>query len=164
MKKFLLLLFLFSPLFCFAQFSDDYNYYIYIPRGESAGSCSSGIHYVHFDSDEKLYCSTISKSTLKTKYNDGVIDEYAINKSHNYKYDSYTSTYKYEVYVAKTYTQRTFGPGNFLMYDPYGSGAPVMDHSGYRYYAFSYDRTEMITWTTGKNDDTPKGKKYYKLI
>lgn len=162
MKKIILTLLLFSPLLSFAQFSDSYNYYLYIPRGESAKSYNS-IHYAHFDEDEKLFCSTVNKSTLKTKYNDGIIDEYAINKSHNASYDYNMSTSKYEVYVAKHYTQRTFGNG-FLMYDPYGSGAPVMDHTGYRYYAFTYDRTEMITWTTGKNDDTPKNKKYFKLV
>ncbi len=164
MKKIILTLLLFIPLFIFAQFSDYYNYYLYIPLGETAESCNNNIYYVHFDNEEKLYCSTISKSTLKTKHNDGVIDEYAINKTHDGKYDSNKSTYKYEVYVKKTYTQRTIWGTNLPMYDPYGSGQPVMDHSGYRYFAFSSDRTEMITWTTSKNDDTPQSKKYYKLV
>ena len=50
------------------------------------------------------------------------------------------------------------------MYDPYGSGQPVTYHSGYKYFAFSSDRTEMIIWTTSKNDNTPRNKKYYKLV
>lgn len=164
MKRIILILLYFFPLFTFAQFSDYYNYYLYIPRGETAESCNSSIYYAHFDEDEKLYCSTINKSTLKSKYNGGVIDEYAINKNHNCKYDPDISTYKYEVYYTKTYTQRTLWGSNLPMFDPYGSGAPIMDHSGYRYYAFSNDRTEMIIWTTSKNDDTPRGKKYYKLV
>lgn len=155
-------LFLLISLSSFAQFSDSYNYYLYIPLGETPQSCTSNIYYVHFNRDEKVYCSTITKSTLKSKYDGGVIDEYAINKSHDYKYDYDMSTYKYEVYVKKTYTQRTFGPG-IPLHDGY-TGAPVMDHTGYSYYAFSLDRQEMITWRTSKNDNTPKQKKYYKLV
>ena len=164
MKKLILMFLFFLPTFGFAQFSDSYNYYLYIPRGETAESCNSNIYYAHFDDDERLYCSTVSKSTLKSKYNNDVIDEYAINKSHDYKYDSNTSTYKYEVYVKKTYSQQTLPGTNLPAYDPYGSGQPLTYHSGYRYFAFSSDRTEMIMWTTGKNDDTPRGKKYYKLV
>ena len=158
------IIFILSPLACFAQFSDSYNYYLYIPRGETAESCNSGIYYAHFNNDEKLHCSTVSKSTLKAKYNGGVIDEYAVNKSHDCRYDSSKSTYKYEVYVKSSYSQQTLPGTNLPMYDPYGSGQPVTYHSGYRYFAFSSDRSEMITWTTGKNDDTPRGKKYYKLV
>lgn len=164
MKRLVLMFFVFSPLLTFAQFSDYYNYYLYIPRGETAESSNSNIYYAHFDNDDRLYCSTVSKSTLKSKYNGGVIDEYAVNKSHNYKYDSNTSTYKYEVYVTKTYSQQTLPGTNLTAYDPYGSGQPLMYHSGYRYFAFSLDRTEMITWSTDKNDDTPRSKKYYKLV
>lgn len=164
MRKFILIFYIFFPLFGFAQFSDYYNYYLYIPRGETAKSCNSDIYYAHFDDDERLYCSTVSKSTLEAKYNGGVIDEYAINKSHDCRYDSNMSTYKYEVYVTKRYTQRRLWGSNLPMFDPYGSGAPVMDHTGYRYFAFSQDRKEMIIWTTEKNDDTPYGKKYYKLV
>ena len=164
MKKFLFLTFCFIHCVSFAQFSDYYNYYIYIPRGEVAETCNSSIYYVHFDSDERLYCATVSKSTLKAKYNGGVIDEYAVNKSHDCKYDYNTSTYKYEVYCKKTYSQQTLPGTNLPAYDPYGSGQPLTYHSGYRYYAFSLDRTEMITWTTGKNDDTPRSKKYFKLV
>lgn len=164
MKKVIIIAILICPLLCFAQFSDYYNYYLYIPRGETAESCNSNIYYAHFDSDEKLYCSTTSKSTLKTKYSGGVIDEYAINKSHDCKYDSNTSTYKYEVYVKKIYSQQTLSGTNIPAFDPYGSGQPLTYHSGYRYFAFSSNRNEMITWTTGKNDNTPKGKKYYKLV
>lgn len=164
MKKLILTLSLLFPLFCFAQFSDSHNYYLYIPLGETAQSYNGSIYYAHFDRYEKLYCQTTSKSTLKTKYNGGVIGEYAINQSHDCMYDSNTSTYKYEVYYKKTYTQRTLWGSNLPMYDPYGSGAPVMDHTGYRYFAFSSDRKEMITWTTGKNDNEPRGKQYYKLV
>lgn len=164
MKKLMFLVILLSPILSYAQFSDSYNYYLYIPLGETAQSCSSNIYYAHFNSDEKLYCNTISKSTLKTKCNGGVIDEYAVNKSHTCKYDSNRSTYKYEVYVEKTYRQQTLPGTNLPAFDPYGSGQPLMYHSGYRYFAFSSDRKEMITWTTGKNDDIPAGKKYYKLV
>ena len=59
--------FVFSPLLTFAQFSDYYNYYLYILRGETAESCNSNIYYAHFDDDERLYCSKVSKSTLKSK-------------------------------------------------------------------------------------------------
>lgn len=164
MKKLILMFWIFLPTLGFAQFSDSYNYYLYIPRGETAESCNNNIYYAHFDDDERLYCSTVSKSTLKSKYNGGVIDEYAVNKSHDCKYDSNTSTYKYEVYAKKTYSQQTLPGTNLPAYDPYGSGQPLTYHSGYRYFAFSSDRTEMITWTTGKNDDTPRSKKYYKLV
>ena len=98
MKSLISFILFLLPLTSYAQFSDYYNYYLYIPLGETAQS-SSTIYYAHFDSDEMLYCSTISKSTLKAKYNGGVIDEYAYNKSHSGKYDSNVSTYKYEVYV-----------------------------------------------------------------
>lgn len=161
MRKIMFLIFLLTPLFCSAQFSDYYNYYLYIPRGEVASSCNN-IYYVHFDSDEKLYCDKIYRSTLKTKYNGGVLDEYAVNKTHSYKYDSGTSTYKYEVYVKKKYTQQTIN--GVPLWDPSGSGQPLTYHSGYSYVAFTSDRSEMIIWYTGTNDDTPKGKKYYKLV
>jgi hypothetical protein len=163
MKKTFLTLFLLYPLFTLAQFSDYYNYYLYIARGETVESSNNGIYYAHFDDEESLYCSTISKSTLKSKYNGGVIDEYAINLSHNCKYDSNTSTYKYEVYVEKTYSQQTLWGSNLPAYDPY-TGQPLTYHSGYRYYAFSLDRSEMITWTCDKSDNTPRNKKYYKLV
>lgn len=163
MKKIFLLIAILIPLISFAQFSDYYNYYLYIPRGETSQS-SNSIYYAHFDSDERLYCATVNKSTLKSKYNDGVIDEFAINKSHNCKYDSNTSTYKFEVYVQKQYSYQTLPGTNLTAYDPYGSGQPLTYHSGYRYFAFSSDRSEMITWTTGKNDNEPRGKKYYKLV
>lgn len=163
MKSLISFILFLLPLTSYAQFSDYYNYYLYIPRGETAQS-SSTIYYAHFDSDEMLYCSTISKSTLKAKYNGGVIDEYAYNKSHSGKYDSNVSTYKYEVYVQKQYSQQTLPGSNLPMYDPYGSGQPVTYHSGYKYFAFSSDRTEMIIWTTSKNDNTPRNKKYYKLV
>lgn len=159
MRNIILALLLFSPLACFAQFSDSYNYYLYIPRGETAESCGSDIYYVHFNSDEKLYCSTITKSTLKTKYNGGVIDEYAVNKSHTYSYDSNTSTYKYEVYRTKKTRARTSPP----YCDIYGNWLPGIP-DGYSYKAFSSDRSEMITWYTNENDDTPRSKKYYKLV
>lgn len=162
MRKLLLLILLFTPLLCFAQFSDYYNYYLYIPLGEVAESCNSNIYYAHFDSDEKLYCATISKSTLKSKNDGGVLDEWAVNKTHDYKYDYNTSTNKYEVYVKKKYVQQTMN--GVPLWDPYGSGQPLMYHSGYSYVAFSLDRSEMITWTTGTKDDTPKNKKYYKLV
>lgn len=155
--------YIFFPALGFAQFSDDYNYYLYIPRGETAESCSNNIYYAHFNDEERLYCSTISKSTLKSKYNGGVIDEYAVNKSHNCKYNSSISTYKYEVYVEKIYSGQTLPGSNLQAYDPY-TGQALTYHSGYRYFAFSSDRKEMITWTTSRDDDTPKGKKYYKLV
>lgn len=164
MKKFILMLFVFFPALGFAQFSDSYNYYLYIPRGETAESCRNGIYYAHFNDDERLYCSSLTKSTLKSKYNGGVINEYAVNLSHDYKYDSNTSTYKYEVYVKKEYTQHTLPGTQVPMYDPYGSGQALTYHSGYKYIAFSSDRTEMITWKTNKNDDTPRQKRYYKLV
>ena len=157
----MLLILIFTPLFCSAQFSDYYNCYLYIPRGEVASTCNS-IHYVHFDSDEKLYYETISRSTLKSKYDGGVLDEYAVNKTHDYEYNYNTSTYKYEVYMKKKYVQQTINGAP--LWDPYGSGRPLMYHSGYSYVAFSLDRSEMITWTTGTNDDTPNNKKYYKLV
>ena len=100
MKRLILVLVVFYPLFSFAQFSDYYNYYLYIPRGETASSTKS-VQYVHFDRNEKLYCSHILNTTLKRIYKEGIIDEYAVNKSHNFKYDTKTSTYKYEVYVEK---------------------------------------------------------------
>ncbi len=106
--------------------------------------------------------SKVGKYTLKAKYNDGVIDEYADNKSHNANYDSNVSTYKYEVYVKEKHTQSTYN--GTPLYNPYVPGLPLTYHSGYEYFAFSSDRSEMIIWTTGINDNTPKNKKYYKLV
>lgn len=163
MRNSILFLLFFFPLFGNAQFNDYYNYYIYIARGETPQSCTSGIYYAHFDEDEKLYCSTVLESTLKSKYNDDVIEEYAINKNHNYRYDSNMSTYKYEVYVEKNYTQHTLWGTNLPAFDPY-TGMPSTYHSGYRYCAFSMDRSEMIIWTTTKDDNTPREKKYYKRV
>ncbi len=162
MKKLILALVIFYPLFSFAQFSDYYNYYLYIPRGETASSTKS-VQYVHFDRNEKLYCSHILNTTLKRISKDGIIDEYAVNKSHNCKYDTKTSTHKYEVYVEKIYSQQTLFGSDLPAYDPY-TGQPISYHSGYKYYAFSSDRSEMITWTVDKDDDTPRNKRYYKLV
>jgi len=159
MRILFLLLFLYIPSFSFAQFSDDYNYYLYIPRGETAESCGNNIYYVHFNDDERLYCATITRSTLKTKYQNDVIDEYAVNKTHNYNYDSDMSTYKYEVYYSKKTRARTSPP----YCDIYGNWLPGIP-DGYHYRAFSSDRSEMIIWHTNQNDDTPRGKRYFKLI
>ena len=145
-----------------AQFYDSYNYYLYIEVGRTPSEGGT-IYYVHFDSDGDMYCGTISKSTLISKYKADILDEYAINKSHSSHYDSDTSTYKYEVYVKKTYSSQNLWGTNLPAYDPY-TGAPLTKHSGYGYHAFSNDRKEMITWNTGLNSDEPRNKKYYKLV
>ena len=147
-----------------AQFYDSYNFYLYIEVGKTLDNLniSSSVYYVHFDGDGDLYCSSVSKGELRKLYNNGIIDEYAINKEHSLEYSSATSTSRYEVYKGKRYTQRTWN-GSFL-YDPYGSGTPLMDHTGYNYRAFSQDRSEMIMWYTGLNSNEAKNKKHYKRV
>lgn len=162
-RSLLLLLFLCIAVFdSQAQFYDHYNYYLYIEVGKTPADSGVSILYVHFDSDGDMCCSSITKSTLISKYNSDVIDEYAINKSHSSKYDSDTSTYKYEVYVKKKYRNKSYG-GLSTVYNPY-TGEVITEHSGYDYYAFSNDRKEMIRWYTTLNSDEPRGKKYYKLV
>lgn len=163
MKRYLLLV----PLllvFCkvsFAQFYDSHNYYLYIEVGKSLEN-SSSIYYVHFDRDGDLYCASVSKKVLRNLYDDNTIDEYAINKKHSLVYSSATSTSRYEVYKGKRYTQQNIN--GLPVFDPYGSGAPLMKHSGYNYRAFSNDRSELIMWRTGLQSNEPINKKYYKRI
>ena len=144
-----------------AQFYDSYNFYLYIEVGKTLDN-SSSVYYVHFNRDGDLYCSSVSKSELRKLYNNGIIDEYAINKKHSLEYSSATSTSRYEVYKGKRYTQRTWN--GCPLFDPYGSGAPLMDHTGYNYRAFSQDRSEMIMWNTSLQSNEARNKKYYKRV
>ena len=157
MKRLLLLLLLLFPIYSFAQFYDSHNYYLYIPLGETAQS-SGIVYYAHFDRNSCSYCEQITKSILKSKYEGEVLDEYAINKQHTYKYDSKTSTYKYEVYRAPKTKMRTMPP----FVDMFGNVLTVPD--GFFYVAFSIDRTEMIKWNTTENSDVPRNKRHYKLV
>lgn len=156
MKKLLLSILLLLPISCFAQFSDSYNYYLYVECGNVAESASS-FYYAHFDRNTTLYCDAISKSNIVSKHSNDVIDEYAINKRHEYTYDANMSTSKYVVYRKQRTEMRTMPP----FVDMYGNVLTVPN--GYHYCAFSKDRTEMIRWYTTKYDNTPKQKKHYKL-
>ena len=163
MKRFILLLATLMGIssVASAQFYDSYNFYLYIEVGKTLDN-SSSVYYVHFNGDGDLYCSSVSKSELRRLYNNGIIDEYAINKKHSLEYSSATSTSRYEVYKGRRYTQRTMN--GIPLYDPYGSGAPLMDHTGYNYRAFSQDRSEMIMWNTSLQSNEAKNKKYYKRV
>lgn len=152
-------------LFCncaFGQFYDSRNYYLYIEVGKTVSS-SSKITYVHFNSDGDLFIGSMPKSKALELYNQGILDEYATNKSHDMKYCSSVSTYKYEVYreprteIRQNYNQQWY-PG----YVP--SFGELVKIGGYWYRAFSHDRSELIYWHTTKDSEEAMKKTYYKRI
>lgn len=142
-----------------AQFYDSRNFYLYIEVGQTLES-SSKINYIHFDSSGNLYSGSIEKNTAIKLNQEDILDEYAINKSHSYKYCSNTSTSRYEVYKeARTETRPYTGQ--------WYPGCPMWESvslGGYWFRAFSLDRSEMITWHTTRNSEEAKSRKHYKRI
>ena len=155
----LVLVCLFFGKNAFAQFYDSHNFYLYIEVGKTVES-SSTITYVHFNRDGRLYCGSINKENARRDYNEGILDEYAINRNHSFKYCSETSTVRYEVYKeARTETRPYTGA--------WYPGCPVMETyslGGYWFRAFSMDRSEMIIWQTTRESNEAKNRKYYKRI
>lgn len=142
-----------------AQFYDSYNYYLYIEVGKTIES-TSNIYYVHFNSDGNLCCTAISKSAARKYYKDNILDEYAVNLSHNIKYCSTTSTSRYEVYKKERTEDRPYS-GSWYPGCPFYETVRL---GGYWFRAFSLNRDEMIYWYTTRDSNEAKGKKYYKRI
>lgn len=134
---------------------------LFIEVGKTIESSESVI-YVHFDNDGEMHSERMSKSTARSKYNDDVLDEYAVNIRHEAKYCPNTSTNKYEVYKEGRYETKyvPFGPFNMT---PGGSWEKY-SIGGYWFNAFSSDFGEMITWFTTRESNEPKSKTYYKRI
>lgn len=146
----------------FGQFYDSGNYYLYIEVGKTVQN-SSNITYVHFNSNGDLYCGSLPKSKALELYNEGILDEYAINKGHGQKYCSSVSTAKYVVYrEPRTEWRQNYNQQWYPGYTPsWGSNVPI---GGYAYRAFSKDRSELIFWQTTKDSEEAIKKVYNKRI
>lgn len=143
----------------YAQFYDSRNYYLYTEVGKTVESTTKFI-YVHFNAEGNMHYGAIDKNSARNYYKDNILNEYAINSPHDYKYCSIHSTPRYEVYkTERTETRPYFGP----LY----SGAPFWEEvsiGGYWYRAFSLDRNELIIWYTTRESNEAKNKKHYKRI
>lgn len=159
MKRIILLtaLFMGFNLISSAQF---YNQtLLFIEVGQTIES-SSSIVYVHFNDDGKMYKTTMSKSTARTKYKDGVLEEYGVNVKHSIKRDYTINSSKYSVYSEPRIISNGWGITHYWYGIPqYGE---TSSRSGSHYYGVS--RTEMVTWYTTSESNEAKNKKYYKAI
>ena len=89
-----------------AQFYDETLLFIEVGKTvENSGS----IIYVHFDDDGNMYKESLSKSTARSKYKDGTLDEYGVNKKHKITRDRSISSSKYYVYSGERYVSGGWG-------------------------------------------------------
>ena len=148
----------------FAQFYDSHNCYLYIEMGKTIES-SSAIDYYHFDSYGDLYSGSLNKDKIRKLIKEGILEEYAINSSHDFEYCSSTSTYKYEVYKCeRTERRQEYDTTPWYPGKPVSWGYTTVKVGGYWYRAFSLDRSTLITWYTTKDSNEPINKKHYKRI
>lgn len=121
---------------------------------------SSSIIYVHFDDDGNMYKESLSKSTARSKYKDGTLEEYGVNKRHDIKRDRSISSSKYYVYSCARHVNTGYG------IIAYNFGMPVWGNTtrrdGNNYFGIS--RSEMVIWNTTSESNEAKNKKFYKAI
>lgn len=135
-----------------AQYYNDT--FLFIEVGKTIEN-SSSIIYIHFDDDGNMYKNSMSKSTARSKYKDGILEEYGVNKKHDITRDYSISSSKYNVFsktrmVADKYEWLGWGYGWSYK------------RNGTEYYGIS--RSEMVTWNTTNESNEAKNKKYYKAI
>lgn len=140
-----------------AQFYDETLLFIEVGKTvENSGS----IIYIHFDDDGNMYKESLSKSTARSKYKDGTLDEYGVNKKHKITRDYSISSSKYYVYSGARYVSGGWGVIAYSGMAPiYGE---TTKRSGNNYFGISSD--EMVTWSTTSESNEAKNKKYYKAI
>lgn len=133
--------------------------FLFIEVGKTIEN-SSSIIYIHFDDDGNMYRESLSKSTARSKYKDGTLDEYGVNKKHKITRDRSITSSKYHVYSGDRYVNGGWG---VITYGPAGPiYGQTTKRSGKNYFGIS--RSEMVTWNTTSESNEAKNKKYYKAI
>ena len=132
-----------------AQFYDEIL--LFIEVGKTIDD-SSRIIYLHFDDDGNMYESSMSKSTVRDKYKQGVLEEYGVNQKHNITRDRSINSSRYSgIYSCKRKVPVYGGIYGYGFYE-----------DGKRYFGISND--EMVMWNTTNNSNEAQNKKYYKAI
>jgi hypothetical protein len=143
---------------CGFALSANAQYYnkilLFIEVGKTIDDAYS-IIYLHFDDDGKMWKTSLSKRDAQDKYAKGILEEYGVNQTHEAKRDYSISSSKYQIYSGPSYAPN---------HNMFGLPDGTYYINGTNYYAIEYGSDGLVYWWIYKNENEPKGKKYYKAI